>query len=48
MIPECVALGIMSGGQWHYLPNKRTAYGTVAGISAFAKNPFLTDFFAVK
>jgi len=28
----------MSGGHWHYLPN-RTVYGPVVEITAFVKNP---------
>ena len=36
IIPECVALGKMSGG--HYLPN--TACGPVAEISASVKIPY--------
>jgi len=38
-IPECIVLGIMSGGHWHYLPNRRIVYGAVVEISAPVKNP---------
>jgi len=41
-IPECIALGKMSGE--HYLRNKVTAHGPVAEISA----PVQNDFFAAK
>jgi len=37
IIPECIAHGKMSGG--HYLPNRVTACGQVAEISASVKIP---------
>jgi len=37
IIPECIVLGKMSGG--NYLPNRMTAYGSVVEISASVRNP---------
>jgi len=37
--PECIVLGIMSGGHWNYLPNRRTVCGPVVQTSVSVKNP---------